>query len=44
MAKAPAKEGTGVDFRTMKGGAMFGRPEMTEREMELIASGGAVDF
>ena len=38
------KEGNGVDFRTMRGGAMYGRPEITDREAEMIASGGAVDF
>lgn len=38
------KEGNGVDFRTMRGGAMYGRPEISDKEAEMIASGGAVDF
>lgn len=35
------KEGTGVDFRTLKGGAMFGRAVMSQREMDAIENGGA---
>ena len=42
--KKLVKEGTGVDFRTMRGGAMYGRPEITDKEIEMIASGGATDF
>ena len=37
------KEGTGVDFRTLKGGAMFGRAIMSQREMDAIENGGATN-
>lgn len=37
------KEGTGVDFSTLKGGAMFGRPALSQREMDAIESGGATN-
>lgn len=39
--KKPVKEGNGVDFRTLTGGAWFGRPELSESEIEAIESGGA---
>ena len=42
-AKA-VKEGNGVDFRTVEGGAWFGRPQMSDAEMEAIESGGASLF
>ena len=35
------KEGSGVDFSTLKRGAMFGRPALSQREMDAIESGGA---
>jgi hypothetical protein len=35
------KAGTGVDFSTLKGGAMFGRAVMSQREMDAIENGGA---
>jgi pyruvate/2-oxoglutarate dehydrogenase complex dihydrolipoamide acyltransferase (E2) component len=38
------KEGNGIDFRTLKGGAMYGRPEITDAEIEAIESGGANGF
>ena len=37
------KEGTGVDFSTLKGGAMFGRAVMSQREMDAIENGGATN-
>ena len=35
------KAGNGVDFSTLKGGAMFGRPALSQREMDAIENGGA---
>jgi 2-oxoglutarate dehydrogenase E2 component (dihydrolipoamide succinyltransferase) len=35
------KEGNGVDFATLKGGAWYGRPRMSDAEMRAIESGGA---
>ena len=35
------KEGNGVDFSTLKRGAMFGRPALSQREMDSIENGGA---
>ena len=35
------KPGNGVDFSTLKGGAMFGRPALSQREMDAIENGGA---
>ena len=35
------KEGSGVDFSTLKRGAMYGRPALSQREMDAIESGGA---
>ena len=37
----PIKEGTGVDFATLKGGAWYGRPRISDAEMQAIESGGA---
>jgi hypothetical protein len=37
----PVKEGNGVDFATLKGGAWYGRPRISEAEMNAIESGGA---
>ena len=37
----PVKEGTGVDFATLKGGAWYGRPRISDAEMQAIESGGA---
>ena len=37
-------EGNGEDFRSMDGGAWFGRPQLTDREMEAIESGGATEI
>jgi len=37
----PIKEGNGVDFTTLNGGAWFGRPMMTDAEIDAIESGGA---
>ena len=42
--KGTSIPGSGVDFRTLKGGAMFGRPAITLKEMEEIESGGASSF
>ena len=48
VIQAPAqrivKIGSGVDFATLKGKAMFGRPAISVKEIEAIASGGAMDF
>ena len=35
------KEGKGVDFATLNGGAWFGRPKFSLNEMEAIDTGGA---
>jgi len=37
----PVKDGKGVDFLTMPGGAWFGRPLLSAAEIEAIESGGA---
>lgn len=37
------KEGNGVDFSTLKRGAMFGRPALSQREMDAIENGGATN-
>lgn len=42
--KGSSIAGTGVDFRTLKGGAMYGRPTISLKEMEEIDSGGASAF
>lgn len=36
----PTKPQTGVDFYTLKGGAWFGRPKLSQKEIEAIESGG----
>lgn len=33
------KQGNGVDFSTLKGGAMFGRPPISQKEIDAIESG-----
>lgn len=38
------KEGNGEDFMSMPGGAWFGRPKLSEAEMEAIESGGASEL
>jgi hypothetical protein len=38
MPKA-IKEGNGVDFATLKDGAMFGRPSFSQKEIDAIESG-----
>ena len=43
-AQRIVKIGSGVDFATLKGKAMFGRPAISVKEIEAIASGGAMDF
>lgn len=35
------KPSSAVEFTTLKGGAMFGRPKLSAAEMEAIESGGA---
>ena len=40
----PKKKPTGVDFYVLKGGALFGRPVISEEEREAIESGGATMF
>lgn len=37
------KAGSGVDFFTLKGGAMYGRPALSQREMDAIENGGATN-
>jgi hypothetical protein len=37
----PLKPQTGVDFSTLKGGAWFGRPMLSAKEIEAIETGGA---
>ena len=41
-SQAEIKDGGGVDFRTL--GAWFGRPQLSDREMEAIESGGASEI
>jgi len=45
-AVVPKKMGvqTGVDFFALKGGAWFGRPALTAKEMAAIETGGASDL
>jgi hypothetical protein len=33
------KQGNGVDFSTLQGGAMFGRPAFSQKEIDAIESG-----
>ena len=40
----PKKKPIGVDFYTLKGGALFGRPVISDEEREAIESGGATMF
>jgi hypothetical protein len=40
-SQKPVKQGNGVDFATLKGGAWYGRPMLSEEEIEAIESGGA---
>jgi len=42
--QGPTKPQTGVDFYTLKGGAWYGRPQISKKEMEAIESGGATDI
>ena len=42
--KGSSTAGSGIDFRTLKGRAMFGRPPISIREMEEVDSGGASAF
>jgi len=37
----PVKEGLGVEFDSLPGGAWFGRPQLSAAEIEAIESGGA---
>lgn len=39
--RTPSKPQTGVDFTKLKGGAFFGRPKLSAKEMDAIQSGGA---
>mmetsp|Transcript_7195 Transcript_7195/g.11967 ORF Transcript_7195/g.11967 Transcript_7195/m.11967 type:complete len:229 (+) Transcript_7195:222-908(+) len=39
--KPPLKEGTGLSFRTLKGKAFYGRPKLSQMEIDAIESGGA---
>jgi hypothetical protein len=43
-APVTKKPSTGVDFQTLKGGAWYGRPVLTAKEMEAIESGGATEY
>lgn len=38
----PLKEGNGVHFTTLKGAGQYGRPPITQKEMDAIESGGAI--
>jgi len=38
----PLKEGNGVHFTTLKGAGLFGRPALSQREIDAIESGGAI--
>lgn len=42
--KGTSTPGSGIDFRTLRGGAMYGRPPISLKEMEEIESGGASSF
>ena len=37
----PTKVGTGVDFTTLKGLGFYGRPTLTQKEIDAVESGGA---
>jgi len=37
----PSKPQTGVDFTSLKGGAQYGRPALSQKEIDAIESGGA---
>lgn len=37
----PSKPQTGVDFTSLKGGAQYGRPLLSQKEIDAIESGGA---
>ena len=39
--KQRMREGSGVDFMTLNGGAWYGRPRLSQKEMDAIESGGA---
>lgn len=39
--KVAVREGNGVHFTTLKGMGLFGRPELSLKEIEAIESGGA---
>ncbi len=36
------KEGNGVHFTTLKGAGQYGRPPITQKEIDAIESGGAI--
>ncbi len=38
------KTGNGVDFFSLAGGAWFGRPKLSQEEIEAIQTGGASAF
>eukprot|EP01032_Pedospumella_encystans_P037120 gene37120-42039_t len=38
----PLKEGNGVHFTTLKGAGQYGRPPITQKEIDAIESGGAI--
>ncbi len=38
----PVKEGNGVHFTTLKGEGLFGRPPISQKEIDAIESGGAM--
>lgn len=44
VPKKVVKEGTGVPFYEMKGGAWYGRPRLSQAEMDAIESGGATSY
>ncbi len=38
----PLKEGNGVHFTTLKNAGQYGRPPITQKEIDAIESGGAI--
>jgi hypothetical protein len=40
-APVQVREGNGVHFTSLKGMALFGRPPLTQKEIDAIESGGA---
>lgn len=44
FSEVPTSPQTGVDFYTLKGRGFYGRPTLSDKEIEAIESGGASEF